>query len=205
MRARRASPAVLWSPRATDIIPRPAGPGESPRIEGSLRVQLRPTSTLSAFSLLRSSATEKCRYWRPRLVKISRSRFNIKSSLSGGPQVSFDLTPMRPGLPPKRGSLGHDRQACVNRGGACGGHRSGRKAESFATLGHLRQGVAHEVHPGLLKKLLLWRPDFPQFVFGGIGSTMLGEKDRRQPELFVAGSLRELLPDEQILDHRAAR
>jgi transposase len=28
---------------------------------------------------------------------------------------------------------------------------------------------------------------------------MLGEKDRRQPELFVAGSLRELLPDDHIL------
>jgi hypothetical protein len=27
---------------------------------------------------------------------------------------------------------------------------------------------------------------------------MLGKKDRRQPELFVAGSLRELFPDDQI-------
>jgi hypothetical protein len=28
---------------------------------------------------------------------------------------------------------------------------------------------------------------------------MLGRKERRQPELFVAGSLRELLPDEHVL------
>jgi hypothetical protein len=28
---------------------------------------------------------------------------------------------------------------------------------------------------------------------------MLGKKDRRQPELFVAGSLRELIPDDHIL------
>jgi hypothetical protein len=28
---------------------------------------------------------------------------------------------------------------------------------------------------------------------------MLGKKDRRQPELFVAGLLRELLPDDHIL------
>lgn len=28
---------------------------------------------------------------------------------------------------------------------------------------------------------------------------MLGKKERRQPELFVAGSLRELLPDDHIL------
>jgi transposase len=28
---------------------------------------------------------------------------------------------------------------------------------------------------------------------------MLGRRDRRQPELFVAGSLRELLPDDHIL------
>ena len=34
---------------------------------------------------------------------------------------------------------------------------------------------------------------------GELGTQMLGEKDRRQPELFVAGSLRELLPDDHIL------
>ena len=28
---------------------------------------------------------------------------------------------------------------------------------------------------------------------------MLGRRERRQPELFVAGSLRELLPDEHVL------
>jgi hypothetical protein len=28
---------------------------------------------------------------------------------------------------------------------------------------------------------------------------MLGRKDRKQPELFVAGSLRELLPDDHVL------
>jgi hypothetical protein len=28
---------------------------------------------------------------------------------------------------------------------------------------------------------------------------MLGRKERRQPELFVAGSLRELLPDDHVL------
>ena len=28
---------------------------------------------------------------------------------------------------------------------------------------------------------------------------MLGKRDRRQPELFVAGSLRELLPDDHVL------
>lgn len=33
---------------------------------------------------------------------------------------------------------------------------------------------------------------------------MLGQKDRRQPELFVSGSLRELLPADHVLGKHLA-
>jgi hypothetical protein len=66
-------------------------------------------------------------------------------------------------------------------------------------LGHVRQGIAHPMHAGAVETT---GPVIPYSAIWGGWLTErleLGQNDRGQPELFVAGSLCSLLPDDHIL------
>jgi hypothetical protein len=62
-----------------------------------------------------------------------------------------------------------------------------------------RRSKCHSLALGLLKERAGYGPLHQDVVAGVEGSSRLDQKERRQPELFVAGSLRELLPDEHVL------
>jgi hypothetical protein len=60
------------------------------------------------------------------------------------------------------------------------------KRRCVSSVGLLKNPGFREIHPDLVGLL-------------GEPHEMLGRKERRQPELFVAGSLRDVLPDDHVL------
>src|SRR5215472_1607665 len=75
-----------------------------------------------------------------------------------------------------------------------------RRDHALLSFGDIGKSIAHPMHTGTVEKGLPLRPSDPIPCCGRFGGhEMLGKKERRQPELFIAGSLRDLLPDDHIL------